>query len=171
MGTHYRKSPLQHQTQLFVFLMSRTTMRTLFLLGLLAANGTAFKIDDLVHPILRQFGLSGSSAEEETRNAWTECHLFAEFLIKMDEYEHEYLHHDFESPDELMQLIVDDWGGEDNCIDVNEFLHEWDDIHMNGAPQTAFHEAMDINTNGCVTQPEMIQYLIAMGEKCMDVPI
>merc|ERR1712115_263527 len=146
------------------------TMKILLVLCVLVAHATAFINLESLNPLLKKFGWKSLNTEDADEAAYRECHLFGEFLIALDEWEIEH-NHKFDTPEEMMQWMVKDWGGDDECVSLTEFIQEWNDIKMEGPPQNAFFNMMDQNNNGCISQPEMIQSLTDMGTKCLNVPL
>merc|ERR1711973_541448 len=138
---------------------------------------------------------------ELSEDQWAQgCALFEEFLIKMDQYEHQHEHdsdedhdgdedHDSDEdgeeddddhaeedrdeeeghcagPEGLIHCIAADFGGEDECVDDAEFEDAREGVGMNGPPQTVFFTMMDINADGCISEAEMMQIVVVLGEKC-----
>merc|ERR1719450_566336 len=70
-------------------------------------------------------------------------------------------------PEGLIHCILTDFGGEDECMDLEEFIAAWGQVGMEGEPQTDFFDNMDIDSNGCISEHEITKTLEIMGEKCM----
>merc|ERR1712212_401547 len=93
-----------------------------------------------------------------------------------DEDNHDGVDHDEDREDDeeghcsgpagLIHCIIADFGGDDECVDVEEFGVAWKKVGMDGEPQTQFFTMGDLNGDKCIDENEMMGILEILEEKC-----
>merc|ERR1712212_655134 len=93
-----------------------------------------------------------------------------------DEDNHDGVVHDEDREDDeeghcsgpagLIHCIIADFGGDDECVDVEEFGVAWKKVGMDGEPQTQFFTMGDLNGDKCIDENEMMGILEILEEKC-----